>query len=71
MRHFAIILVVWNFSNCGFSLILYLPFVLLRQKVGVFFTFGPGMYFQTSQVIFVLEWPKGEFVSILYWQYFG
>jgi hypothetical protein len=23
------------------------------------------MYFQTSQVIFVPEWPKGEFVSIL------
>jgi hypothetical protein len=23
------------------------------------------MYLQTSQVIFVLEWPKGEFVSIL------
>jgi hypothetical protein len=27
--------------------------------------FGPGMYFQTGQVIFVPEWPKGEFVSIL------
>jgi hypothetical protein len=26
--------------------------------------FGPGMYFQTGQVIFVPEWPKGEFVSI-------
>jgi hypothetical protein len=26
---------------------------------------GPGMYFQTGQVIFVPEWPKGEFVSIL------
>jgi len=23
------------------------------------------MYFQTGQVIFVSEWPKGEFVSIL------
>jgi len=23
------------------------------------------MYFQTGQVIFVPEWPKGEFVSIL------
>jgi hypothetical protein len=29
----------------GFSLILCLPFVLLRQKGGVFFIFGPGMYF--------------------------
>jgi hypothetical protein len=27
--------------------------------------FGPGMYFQTGQVTFVSEWPKGEFVNIL------
>jgi hypothetical protein len=38
---------------------------------GVFFIFGLGMYFQTGQVIFVPEWPKGEFVSILYWQHSG
>jgi hypothetical protein len=48
MRHFTIILIVLNFSNCGFSLILCLPFVLLRQKWGVFFIFGLGMYFQTG-----------------------
>lgn len=41
-----------------------LPFVSLWQKGGVIFIFGPGMYFQTGQVIFVPEWPKGEFVSI-------
>jgi hypothetical protein len=34
-------------------------------KSGSNFYFGPGMYFQTGQVIFVPEWPKGEFVSIL------
>jgi hypothetical protein len=34
-------------------------------KKGSNFHFGPGMYFQTGQVIFVPEWPKGEFVSIL------
>jgi hypothetical protein len=34
-------------------------------KKGSNFYFGPGMYFQTGQVIFVPEWPKGEFVSIL------
>jgi hypothetical protein len=34
-------------------------------KRGSNFYFGPGMYFQTDQVIFVPEWPKGEFVSIL------
>jgi hypothetical protein len=33
--------------------------------------FGPGMYFQTGQVFFVPEWPKWEFVSILYWQHSG
>jgi len=27
------------------------------------------MYFQTNQVFFVLEWPNGEYVSILYWQH--
>jgi len=42
-----------------------LPFVPLLQKGGVIFIFGPRMYFQTGQVIFVPEWPKGEFVSII------
>jgi hypothetical protein len=42
-----------------------LPFVPLREKGGVIFIFGPGMYSQTGQVIFVPEWPKGEFVSTL------
>jgi len=37
MRHFTIILVVLNFSNWDFSLMLCLPFVLLRQKGGVLF----------------------------------
>jgi len=69
MRHFTIILVVSNFSNCGFSLILYLPFAILRQKGGVFLIFGLGMYFQTGQMMFVPEWPKGEFVNILYWKH--
>jgi hypothetical protein len=50
---------------CGFSHYFVLPFVPLLQKGGVIFIFGPEMYFQTGQVIFVPEWPKGEFVSIL------
>jgi hypothetical protein len=33
--------------------------VLLRPLGGVIFIFGPGMYFQTGQVIFVPEWPNG------------
>jgi hypothetical protein len=36
-----------------------------------FFCFGSGMYFQTGQVFFVLEWPNGEFVSVLYRQHSG
>jgi hypothetical protein len=48
-----IIFIVLNFSNCSFSLILCLLFVLLRQKGGVFFVFGLGMFFQTGQVLFV------------------
>jgi hypothetical protein len=42
-----------------------LPFVPLRQKWGVIFIFRPGMYFQIGQLIFVPEWPNGEFVIIL------
>jgi hypothetical protein len=38
--------------------------VLMRLLEGVIFIFGPGMYFQTGQVIFVPEWPKGEFVRL-------
>jgi hypothetical protein len=52
VRHFTIILVVLNFSNSGFSFILCLPFILLRQKKESIFCFGPGMYFQTGQVFF-------------------
>jgi hypothetical protein len=50
---------VWFFSLLWFTLC---PFVTKR---GSNCCFGPGMYFQTGQVIFVPEWPKGEFVSIL------
>jgi hypothetical protein len=72
MRHFTIIFVVLNFSNCGFLLILCLPFVLLWQKGGVFLCFWTGNVFPNrSSVVFVLEWPKRKFVSILCWLHFG
>jgi hypothetical protein len=32
--------------------------------LALIFVFGLRMYFQTGQVFFVPEWPKGEFVSI-------
>jgi hypothetical protein len=50
---------MWFFSLLWFTLC---PFVTKR---GSNCCFGPGMYFQTGQVIFVPEWPKGAFVSIL------
>jgi hypothetical protein len=50
---------VWFFSLLCFTLC---PFV---TKGGSNFLFELEMYFQTGQVIFVPEWPKGEFVSIL------
>jgi hypothetical protein len=70
MKHFTIILIVLNFVNMVFS---YIMFTLchFETKMGSIFCFGPRMYFQTSQVFFVPEWPKEEFVSILYWQHSG
>jgi len=47
-----------------FLITLFYPLSLCNNKWGVIFTFGPGMYFQTGQVIFVSEWPKGEFVRL-------
>jgi hypothetical protein len=41
---------------------LFYPLSLCER--GVIFIFGPRIYFQTSRVIFVPEWPKGEFVSL-------
>jgi len=59
------ILVIVVFSYTLFTLC---PF---ETEMGSIFCFGPRMYFQTGQVFFVPEWPKGEFVSILYWQHSG
>jgi len=39
---------ICKIHNCGFS-ILCLPFVLLRQKGGVFFCFRPMMYFKPDK----------------------
>jgi hypothetical protein len=71
VRHFTIILVVLNFSNSGFSFILCLPFILLRQKKGVFFVLDRECIFKPVKCFFVPELPKWEFVSILYWQHSG
>jgi hypothetical protein len=37
----------------------------LRQKWGVYVSFWTGNVFLTGLMIFVPEWPNGEFVSIL------
>jgi len=47
----------------GFS-ILFFTLCSFEKKRGSIFSFGPGMYFKTGQVIFVPDWPKGEFVSL-------
>jgi hypothetical protein len=54
--------VIFISVGCFITLFTLCPFVTKR---GSNFYFGLGMYFQTGQVIFVPEWPKGEFVSIL------
>jgi hypothetical protein len=54
--------VIFISFGCFITLFTLCPFVTKKESN---FYFGPGMYFQTGQVIFVLEWPKGEFVSIL------
>jgi len=54
--------VIFISVGCFITLFTLFPFV---TKMGSNFYVGPGMYFQTGQVIFVPEWPKGEFVSIL------
>jgi hypothetical protein len=43
------------------------PLSFCDKKGGVIFIFGPGMYFQTGQVIFVPEWPKGSL--LVFWPY--
>jgi hypothetical protein len=50
------ILILWSF----YTLFTLCP---LRQKGGVYVSFLTGNVFLTSLVIFVPEWPKGEFVS--------
>jgi hypothetical protein len=57
MRHFTIILVVLNFSNCGFLLYFVYP-LSFEIKMGSIFCFRPEMYFQTGQVFFVPKWPN-------------
>jgi hypothetical protein len=59
LRHWGGVIIFWFFS---YSV---LPFVLLWQKRWVFFFFiWTRILFLTDQQIFVLEWPKWEFVSL-------
>lgn len=58
----------WNIQGeylfkCGFSTLFTLcPF---ETKKGEYFFFWTGNVFQTSQVIFIPEWPNGEFASCI------
>jgi hypothetical protein len=64
MIHFTNILVVLNFSNCGFVVFSYTLFTLcpFETKMGSIFCCGPRMYVQTCQVFFV---PNGQRGSLL------
>jgi hypothetical protein len=42
-----------------------LPIVPLRQKGGVIFIFGPGMYFQTGQVFLSQNGQRGSLLVLL------
>jgi len=55
----------------GFSLILCLSFVLLRQEGGLFFVLDRECISKLVKCFFVPEWPKGKFFSILCWQHSG
>jgi hypothetical protein len=63
MGHFTIILVILNFSNCGFSLILCLPFVLLRQKKWEYFLVWTGHVFPNRSSVFLSQ--NGQRGSLL------
>jgi predicted membrane channel-forming protein YqfA (hemolysin III family) len=48
---------------CLVFITLFYPLSLCDKK-GNNFYFWTGIVFSTGQVIFVPEWPKGEFVSL-------
>jgi hypothetical protein len=54
------ILLLWSF----YTLFTLCPFETKRGSICLIWT---GLVCLTCHVIFVLEWPKGEFVSFLYW----
>jgi hypothetical protein len=66
MRHFTIILLVSNFSNCDFSLILCLPFVSLRQKGEEYFLFWSGKVFPNQSSVFCSRMAKGGSLLVFY-----
>jgi hypothetical protein len=48
---------------CLILITLFYPLSICDKKRGVIFIWT-GIVFLTGQVIFVPEWPKGEFVSL-------
>jgi hypothetical protein len=72
LRHFTIILVFLDFSNCGFSICTLFTLCPFETKNGSICNIWTEIAFLIGQVFFVLEWPNGEFVSFslatLCWQ---
>jgi len=63
---FCLPLSFWDIKGEYFIAGFYTIFTLcpFETKIGSIFCFGRECIFKTSQVIFVPEWPKGEFVSL-------
>jgi hypothetical protein len=59
MRHFTIILVVLNFSNCGFLLYYVYP-LSFRDKKGEYFLFWTGNVFPNQLNVFCPRMAKGR-----------
>jgi hypothetical protein len=59
MRHFTIILVVLNFSNCGFLWYSIYPLSFWDKK-GEYFMFWTGNYFQTGQCFLSQNGQRGS-----------
>jgi hypothetical protein len=65
MRHFTIILVVLNFSNCGFLLYSVYPLSFWDKK-GEYFLFWTGNVFPNRSSVFLSENGQRESLLVFY-----
>jgi hypothetical protein len=60
MRHFTIILVVLNFSNCGFLLYSIYPLSFFLDKKREYFLFWTGNVFPNRSSVFCPRMAQGR-----------